>query len=714
MLNVPDFLSQRLFQSLFCGLLSVALSGCSLSGMIPSSTTSNSSSTPSTYSQDSFQQPLSGNGGNSSLGSASSSGTLSLASTLPIVPAQGGTNTQILLSGYNFLPGLTITVGGTPCNSISISNIYTATCFTPVIGATGAQIVLLTDPTTGDTATTTYTYNAAPTLTSVSPTLGGSNTSLTLTGTGLLAGATVTVGGTHCPITASALPTSLTCTIPAHSPGTVAVQITNGDGQTVSLSQAFTYEVVGNQIVTGLNHTCTLVNGGVQCWGDNTYGQLGNNSTVASNILVPVSGLTSGVQSIAAGDNHTCAIVNGGAHCWGLNNYGQLGNTTNAGTNAANKTPLPVTALTSGVISITAGIGHTCASVSTTGIQCWGWNHYGQLGNTTNSGTDTANTTPTTVVNTNPSLLLNGDFAAGQVSNTTWAQFTGPTLLPGGNGDFETGVTEWTSFVGPSFTLASGQSLHGDFEIAGDLGASTWQASSGSFQGSTPAISAVQAHSNTHSMMWQYANSSTLPLQTTFIFSTPQDFSNYNTISVWFFHDTWNDSTQTRTISITLNSVGASASYSLSTAPGGANLPNNSWTQLISNLNKPNSTTGTGFNLESITSISLTMQDSTNQSGTVFWDQLEISSGKNTTTPETVTQSTTQVKTGTHSMKWAYTNSATFPPQATEVFSTPQDYSNYNYMVVYFYNDINNGAITRTLSMALKSGSSDASPDLAT
>ena len=81
----------------------------------------------------------------------------------------------------------------------------------------------------------------------------------------------------------------------------------------------------------------------------------------------PVSGITDAIQ-VATGVEHTCVLHSTGAvECWGLNDYGQLGNGEEPGTgtayNGGESNPVPVMGLSSGVDAIAAGYENTCASV---------------------------------------------------------------------------------------------------------------------------------------------------------------------------------------------------------------------------------------------------------------------------------------------------------------------------------------------------------------
>lgn len=136
-------------------------------------------------------------------------------------------------------------------------------------------------------------------------------------------------------------------------------------------------------ISVGGNHTCAVTTGGgLQCWGRDTSGQLGNDVALSDKPTpVDVLGLTSGVSSVSAGYSFTCAVTTtGGLKCWGSTSFGALG----IGSATGNRTtPVDVTALASGVTSVSAGSSHTCAVTTAGDLKCWGWDAYGQLGNDT-------------------------------------------------------------------------------------------------------------------------------------------------------------------------------------------------------------------------------------------------------------------------------------------------------------------------------------------
>jgi alpha-tubulin suppressor-like RCC1 family protein len=138
------------------------------------------------------------------------------------------------------------------------------------------------------------------------------------------------------------------------------------------------------QIVAGDVHTCALINGGVRCFGQGAAGQLGTGTNGLTTTPVPVVGLGAGagVTQITAGGSHVCALVGGAVSCWGSDANGQLGNDAVA---ANSNLPVPVQGLGSGVAQIAAGRFHTCARLSSGELRCWGANPDGRLGDGSNS-----------------------------------------------------------------------------------------------------------------------------------------------------------------------------------------------------------------------------------------------------------------------------------------------------------------------------------------
>jgi hypothetical protein len=118
--------------------------------------------------------------------------------------------------------------------------------------------------------------------------------------------------------------------------------------------------------------------GTVVAWGSGGFGQLGNGSTAGSAVPVPVKGLT-GVRAVAAGGGHGLALLSDGTvMAWGDNQFGQLGD----GTTAGSVVPVPVRGLT-GVRAIAAGELHSLAVLANGTVMTWGDNSNGQLGDGT-------------------------------------------------------------------------------------------------------------------------------------------------------------------------------------------------------------------------------------------------------------------------------------------------------------------------------------------
>jgi alpha-tubulin suppressor-like RCC1 family protein len=96
-----------------------------------------------------------------------------------------------------------------------------------------------------------------------------------------------------------------------------------------------------DQLSTGMSHTCGVTRAGRGfCWGDNSFGQLGNGTLAASRRPTAVGGDLSLVQVSGQYDISCGVTTDHRAYCWGANGTGQLGD----GTQTQRLLPVPVAA----------------------------------------------------------------------------------------------------------------------------------------------------------------------------------------------------------------------------------------------------------------------------------------------------------------------------------------------------------------------------------
>ncbi len=148
----------------------------------------------------------------------------------------------------------------------------------------------------------------------------------------------------------------------------------------VTIDSGTTYASVS----LGLYHSCAITMAGVlKCWGTDGNGQLGDGG-ISSTRSVPYiidAGITYSTVSVA--DDSSCAITTTGVlKCWGENTNGQLGDNSTTG----RISPVIIDSGTT-YISVSAGGPHTCGITTAKTMKCWGSNNNGQLGIGIFSGT---------------------------------------------------------------------------------------------------------------------------------------------------------------------------------------------------------------------------------------------------------------------------------------------------------------------------------------
>lgn len=154
-------------------------------------------------------------------------------------------------------------------------------------------------------------------------------------------------------------------------------------------------------VSAGVGHSLALrKDGTVVAWGYNLFGQLGDGTITARAAPVLVRQATgtplTGVTAIAAGGDHSLAIgTDGAVLAWGDNSFGEVGDDTTE--NRANPTSVvvkppgaifPVELM--GATAVAAGRDHSLALTSDGAIYAWGNNSGGQLGNDSFTNRSTA------------------------------------------------------------------------------------------------------------------------------------------------------------------------------------------------------------------------------------------------------------------------------------------------------------------------------------
>jgi alpha-tubulin suppressor-like RCC1 family protein len=204
-------------------------------------------------------------------------------------------------------------------------------------------------------------------------------------------------------------------------------------------------------------------------------------------------------NQIASGGAHHCFInAGGGVECFGFNGFGQLG----GGTLDSSTVPVAVTGLNVGVSALALGRDHSCALTSSGGVKCWGYNGSGQLGN---GSADSFMSSPTDVTG-----LTTGVVAIGSGTDHTCAVTGAGALKCGGSNSFgvlgngsviSSRIPVGVSGLGSGVLAVSGGALD-TCAVTSGAGVFCWGASNGStepvlfssLEGTVISISLGSAH----------------------------------------------------------------------------------------------------------------------------------------------------------------------------------------------------------------------------
>ena len=251
-------------------------------------------------------------------GSLASGFTYVVIPTVTSVSPNTGTTaggTSVTITGTNFAAGATVTIGSNAATNVVVVSGTQITATTPA-GSIGAVTVTVTVNGQAGSLASGFTYVAPPTVTSVSPNVGttAGGTSVTITGTNFVTGATVTFGSNAATNVTIVSSTQITAATPAGAAGAVTVTVTNPGSLVGSLTNGYTYVVVPT--VASITPNNGPIGGGTSVTITGTNFAAGATVTIGSNAatnvtIVSSTQITATTPAHAAGAATVTVTVNG-------------------------------------------------------------------------------------------------------------------------------------------------------------------------------------------------------------------------------------------------------------------------------------------------------------------------------------------------------------------------------------------------------------------
>ena len=130
--------------------------------------------------------------------------------------------------------------------------------------------------------------------------------------------------------------------------------VTPSDGTDDGPEERVDVDLAFPQIGAGDGFACLLDwERSLQCWGDDTYGQVSDTPTGT-------------FQAVSVGSQHACALSDDGSiRCWGRSDSGQVAGAEEASALA--------------IVQLSAGGSHTCGVTGERQVYCWGDDNFGQV-----------------------------------------------------------------------------------------------------------------------------------------------------------------------------------------------------------------------------------------------------------------------------------------------------------------------------------------------